>query len=202
LATRLLYSDKEESFLTARRPCVFNGIDALTTRGDLLDRTLTVDLPRIGKQDRKEEGAIMKDFNRILPQLLGLILDATVTGLRRESCVVEDNLPRMADFYKWVVACEPSLPWQQGEFIAAFKRQSKESMGSLIASDRFASAVYQHALKLIPGREFKCTASDLLLQLKNTDAYHEMAGNWPANGSALGKYLRRVAPALRPRGLQ
>jgi len=201
LATRLLYTDKEESFLTARRPCVFNGIDALTTRGDLLDRTLTVDLPRISRQDRKEEGAIIEDFNRILPQLLGLILDATVTGLMHENSVVQENLPRMADFYKWVIACEPALPWQKGEFVAAFERQSREAMGSLIESDRFASAVYHYALQLTPGIESKLTASDLLEELQRTEAYHMIGGNWPQNGSALGKYLRRVAPALRAKGI-
>ncbi len=201
LATRLLYTDREESFLTARRPCVFNGIDVLTNRGDLLDRTLTVDLPRISKQDRKEEGAIMKEFDRVHPQILGLILDATVTGLRHENGVVQEKLPRMADFYKWVIACEPALPWQQGKFIAAFERQSREAMGSIIESDRFASAVYQHALKLIPGKNFKCTASDLLLQLEETEACHMMGGNWPANSSSLGKYLRRIAPALRAKGI-
>ena len=96
--TRELYTDSEETFLVAKRPCIMNGIDPLTQRGDLLDRTATVELPRIDKKDRKLEKKILAEFEMLRPQLLGLVLDATVTGMNRVDNVPETNWPRLADF--------------------------------------------------------------------------------------------------------
>lgn len=75
-----------------------NGIDPLTQRGDLIDRTATVELPRIDKKDRKLEKKILAEFEMLRPQLLGLVLDATVTGMNRVDNVPETNWPRLADF--------------------------------------------------------------------------------------------------------
>ena len=99
--TRSLYTNGEEVIFSARRPCIMNGIDALTHRSDLLDRTTVLDLPVIDKKHRIKEETLLSKFNIIKPGLLGLILDATVTGIRRQANgEVEDDkegMPRMID---------------------------------------------------------------------------------------------------------
>jgi hypothetical protein len=211
LATRSLYTDAEETFMVAKRPCIMNGIDTLTHRGDLLDRTITVDLPRIKKVDRKLEKKIMAAFAKIQPQLLGLILNATATGLKRDADVTEEGLPRMADFCQWVIACEPALPMGPGEFMKAYVGQAEDALTILIDSDKFATAVYQFAVSLALEKQekdtiFKDSATELLEKLNKRDSIHSndarIPKGWPKSAGALSSHLRRVAPALRSKGVE
>jgi hypothetical protein len=50
-STRELYSDDQEAIFNATRPILLNGIDGVVVRGDLLDRSLILDLPEIPKRE-------------------------------------------------------------------------------------------------------------------------------------------------------
>lgn len=52
-STRTLYSDAEETIFKAQRPVILNGIEELAVRGDLLDRCIVLDLPKIEDTQRK-----------------------------------------------------------------------------------------------------------------------------------------------------
>jgi hypothetical protein len=204
LASRSLYTDDEEAFLAARRPCIMNGIDPLTNRGDLLDRTISVELAKIDEKDRKQEKEVMADYENIRAQILGLILDATATGLKRVDEVKIPDLPRMADFCQWVIACEPSLPWKEGDFLMAYSGQADEAVTSLVESDTFASAVYDLAVELAQvGKGFEGTATELLdiLNTRMGIRPDHLPKSWPKNAGALSGKLRRLAPALRKMGV-
>ncbi|HON36338.1 MAG TPA: hypothetical protein PLY52_08540 [Methanothrix sp.] len=205
LASRSLYTDDEEAFLAARRPCIMNGIDTLTNRGDLLDRTITVELAKIEEKKRKLERDVMADYEKIRGQILGLILDATATGLKRVDEVKTPNLPRMADFCQWVIACEPSLPWKEGEFLKAYSGQAEEAVTALFESDTIASAVYDLALELAQvGKRFDGTATELLDRLNARMGIRpdRIPIGWPKNAGSLSGRLRRAAPALRKMGVE
>ena len=125
LGKRALYTDSDESLMSAKRPCILNGIDSIASRGDLLDRVLIVNLDSIAESARRKDRDIMAEFERLLPSILGLILDATCMGLKRIESMDIPNLPRMADFVEWVAACEPALPWEEGEFLAYYKQSKR-----------------------------------------------------------------------------
>jgi len=212
LASRALYTDSEESFLSARRPCMMNGIDTLSNRGDLLDRTIINELPRISPEARIREKRIMADFERIRPQLLGLFLDATSTGLSRLEEIDDTGLPRMADFCAWVMACEPALPWDKGEFMEEYQAAIDSAQATLVEGDQVARAVYDLALGLCLAKKndqteealFSGTSSDLLDALnllKYIDPNRPPKG-WPRLPNHLSSRLRRLAPALRALGVQ
>lgn len=204
LGTRMLYSNGEEHVLSARRPCVMNGIDTLTTRGDLLDRTMINELSKITEDDRKQEARIMVEFEKCRPKLLGLLLDATVVGLKRQSEIVVDKLPRMADFCIWVIACEPSLPWIQGEFLEEYKNARKDAYITLADSDQVAKAVYDLAILYeTPKVPWTGTATELLETLERNKGivYNHVPKGWPRTAGVLSNRLNRAAPALRSRGV-
>jgi hypothetical protein len=204
LGTRELYTDSEEAVLSARRPCVMNGIDTLTYRGDLLDRTIVIELPKINEKDRRLEKDVMAAFEAIRPKIFGQILDATVCGLKHEKEVSSPKLPRMADFCLWVMACEASLPWEKGKFLKAYMRQADDSIAALVDGDQVARAVYDLALEHAQGKRwFDGTATELLDELssrKSIDLNRAPKG-WPKTANTLVSRLRRVAPALRKRGV-
>jgi hypothetical protein len=196
---RQLYTDGEEAILGAKAPAMMNGIDTLSNRGDLLDRTIINDLPRIKKEERIREKTILADFEKIRPQLLGLFLDATATGLKRKDEIDDSNLPRMADFSAWVIACEPSLPWKAGEFMQEYLHAIEDALTNVVESDQVARAVYELALEYGQTNTkdaFSGTATELLDLLnirKHIDPLRPPKG-WPRTPNTLSSRLRRVAP--------
>ena len=49
-STRELYTDSDEILFNVMRPVIINGIEEIISRGDLLDRTIIFNLPRIEKR--------------------------------------------------------------------------------------------------------------------------------------------------------
>ena len=47
----------------------------------------------------------------------------------------------MADAAKWIVACEPALPWRQGEFLQAYRANRLGAVEATLEADLLASAV-------------------------------------------------------------
>ena len=86
-AARKLYTDDEESVISAARPVILNSIDAVVTRGDLADRALVLTLEAIRDVHRKPASELWADFERVRPQILGALLDAMVVGLARLATV-------------------------------------------------------------------------------------------------------------------
>jgi hypothetical protein len=80
-STRALYTDDEEIIFEAKRPIILNGIEELATRGDLLDRAIVVELPRITDERRQTEDSLCVAFERERPRLLGALLDAVSGAL-------------------------------------------------------------------------------------------------------------------------
>jgi energy-coupling factor transporter ATP-binding protein EcfA2 len=196
LAGRKLYSDDEEAVLLASRPVILNGIDAIATRGDLLDRSVLVDLPRITEKARLRDSDLAARFAEIHPQILGLILNATVMGLKREDSIDLPNLPRMADFATWVAACEPALPWNEGEFMQIYEQAAQEALIDLIETDSFANAM----LKLVEDvGTYEGTPTALwnrLIDKGNINLQYPPHG-WPKGPRGIANKLKRISPQLR-----
>jgi integrase len=74
--TRELYTDDDEKLFAAMRPVLVNGIEDLATRADLLDRALTLTLPVISDERRRDEGGLWRQYEEVRPRVLGALLDA------------------------------------------------------------------------------------------------------------------------------
>ncbi|MDD1776083.1 MAG: hypothetical protein LUP94_01865, partial [Candidatus Methanomethylicus sp.] len=200
LAGRKLYTDDEEAFLAAKRPVILNGIDPIATRGDLLDRSIVIDLPRISDEKRISERNLETKIGQLCPFILGIILDATAMGLKREKNVAVSNLPRMADFVNWVVACEPALPWEEGKFISVYKQAAETTMVDLLECDPFAAAVIKLADDT--GRT-DLTPTNLWKTLNDREGIDErrIPLGWPKSANGVKTKLKRFAPQLRKVGV-
>jgi hypothetical protein len=196
-ATRALYTDDQEAIFEAQRPLLLTGIEELATRGDLLDRSLMLYLPRL--REHRTEDEFWQEFEVARPRILGALLDAVVVALRREAEVETRGLPRMADFARWVCAAEPVLGWPQGAFLAAYAE--KRSHSHELTLD--ASAIASHVRELAD-EGFLGTAGDLLKELTRRAGDEATArhNTWPKNGRALSGALRRIAPNLRAVGVE
>src|SRR5262249_23949511 len=82
-ATRELYSDDDEVIFAATRSIIVNGIGEVVARPDLLDRCVLLTLPPITEDRRRDERELFAAFHEARPRILGALLDAVSTALRR-----------------------------------------------------------------------------------------------------------------------
>ena len=113
MSTTLLRQRSQELF-DAQRPVCLNGIDEIGTRGDLRDRAIILHLPIIEDNKRRDEKTFWKNFEEAKPGILGSLLTAVSSAIRNLPDIKLEQLPRMADFARWVVAAEPALAWEPG----------------------------------------------------------------------------------------
>lgn len=194
-AVRELYANREEVLFHAQRPIILNGISQVATRGDLLDRAIVITLPPIPDAQRKDEATFWQDFDVAHPRILGVLLDAVSSGLKRLPDVQLARKPRMADFAVWSVAAEPACPWPDGAFLEAYAGNRQGSVESTLDGDPVADVV--RALAPWSG-----TATELLTELNTrTDEAITRRKDWFSRPRQVSDALRRIAPGLRKVGI-
>ncbi|MGE3803822.1 MAG: hypothetical protein AB7K24_04005 [Gemmataceae bacterium] len=198
-ATRTLHTDEDETIFDAQRPVIVTGIDEVTTRGDLLDRALLVQLPRIDDAARKTESAFWSAFESARPAILGGFLDGVVSGLQRLDSVNLKRPPRMADFAAWAVACRHGLGLPAKSFLTAYRQNREAANQVALESAPLTGLLISHLA--IEG-EFSGTVGNLLTALEITASDNDQRQRWwPRTPRRLAGDLRRLAPNLRQAGI-
>ena len=197
-AVRQLYTDMDEVLFDACRPVILNGIEDIVTRPDLADRGLFQTLHPIPEERRRPEAELWAAFNAERPQILGVLLDAVVEGLKRLPETRLEKLPRMADFALWVTACETAF-WPAGTFWSAYCGNRDEAVEGVIDADPVSAAI---RAVMVTRTVWTGTASDLLGALAG-EAGERVAKSktWPDSPRALSGRLRRAATFLRTIGI-
>jgi hypothetical protein len=198
-AKRKLYTDGEGSQLSLTRPQVLTSIEEAINRSDLLSRTVTVRLKR--QPVYRTEEAVRADFEAVHPRLVGALCTAISTALG--SRIEIDELPRMADFARFVARAEPALPWKPGTFMRLYRRRLGEGARAQVEASPVASAL----LELIEKQSSKMWeghAIDLLGQLATQPSRTAAAGDkaWPRTPKMLRNVLLRLQSDLREFGLE
>jgi energy-coupling factor transporter ATP-binding protein EcfA2 len=200
-SARELYSDADEALFDAKRPVLLNGISGIIEEPDLVDRALQVTLPRIDDEEREYEEVLWPRFDKAAPSILGALLDAVAGGLAALPHTQLERKPRMADFARWVTACEGALGWEKGAFMEAHDG----AKASLTRDALEAEPVAAHLIALAEAGGWTGTASELLAKLNDMAGYAEgkrPPKGWPGAGHVLSKQLARLAPALRRQGIE
>ncbi len=197
-ATRELYTDDAEAVFDAKRPIILNGISELTTRSDLLDRSLLFSLPRIRQDERRTEADFWTHFDKAWPSILGALLDIVAAALRNMPFVELACLPRMADFAEWSVAAEPALGWAPGSFMTAYAGNREQANELALEASAIAEPI-----RSIAADGFKGTKTELYERLRDLASEEATrAKAWPANAQKMTVQLRRIAPNLRLSGIE
>ena len=202
--TRTNYTDKAETIIAVSRPVVFNGIENIVGRGDLIQRSYFVTLRPITDEARKYEHDLEDAFNRDAADILGLgLLDAAVIGMRpRPPHVKLSKKPRMADAAKWALACLPALGWTEDEVWEVIDGNVARASDVAVEASAFATAVHDFAVAESRERgAWEGTASHLLSALYPyaVDVDRRSPKVWPSTPNRVAGWLRRIAPDLPPR---
>jgi len=196
-ATRELYSDQDEIIFDSQRPVMLTSIEDVATRSDLLDRCLVVSLAAIeGK--RRSEADLFAAFEQVRPKIVGALLDAVATALRRLPSLKLAGMPRMADFALWASAAETAFGWETGTFMRAYQG-NRESANDVALE---ACSIARPLLELLDENgSWSSTSSELLtaLEAKVTDQVKRQ-NSWPKNGRSMTGHIKRLSPNLRAAG--
>lgn len=192
--TRALWTNDELITFRAARPIIVNGIDAIPTREDLLDRALVIDLTTIPKGTYKLESDLDAEWEGLRPYVLGAVLDGVSAGIRHYK---KDPIPldRMADFMTRAHAAEEGFGWSKGTFLAAYQGMRRRTQESCLADTPLVEAVVKFLA--VNGGTYQGTASDLLLQIEVHRPKYATAPAWPTTPNAVSNKLKRLAPLLR-----
>ena len=197
-AKRKLYSDADESVITVKRPVVLNGISVAVTAQDLVDRTVSVELPTI--TERQEITALLEIFENEHGSLLGALLDLMVKAMQLlpETQLPKADRPRLTEFARLGVALEKAGGCPPESFMSQFNARREEAIARTIDASPVASAVVEWFQKN------KCSRTQSVKEWLDTLDYFKPAycDAWPKSPKGLGDALRRAAPALRQMGIE
>jgi hypothetical protein len=193
-ATRRLYTNAEESVIDVKRPCIINGISAVATRPDLIDRIIHLDLPKLEKYISKQE--MDQWFEEAWPGLFGGLLDVFSQTLKHLPHVRIHELPRMGDFALLGQALHVALR-DDRPFIDVYKANRSDSLHASLEACPVALAVWKFAKEL----HEPWTGTTMELKGILDDLPHDYEG-WPRSPKGLGAALRRMGPALREVGVE
>ena len=198
--TRKLYSDDAVVTFRMCLPTILTGIDSLLTREDLASRAIVVEPPAISDSNRGTLKGIWSWFDENAPAILGALLDGVCCALNNESTTTVDKLPRMADAAVWVTAAEEAFGWPRAAFVADLKANAQRSAERAVADHPLASLVREGA-SAAHGRHVETTCTQLLEMVARRYRGTGIS-SLPRSPEAVGKQLRRLAPALREQGIE
>jgi hypothetical protein len=198
-ATRSLFTDDQITYIQAQRPIILNGIDDFVNRGDLIDRSVFLNLSPIHPSDRRTESEMWASFHFDYPRILGSVLDAVVLGLRILPSVELPEVNRMADFSYWGEAVGRGLGWPEQSFRSAYARNRRVATDNAIDESAVAEALFRS----VPS-SLKWSGPIVELHRQLTASVGKtiaISSRWPKHVSRFSGELRRLAPQLRERGL-
>jgi phage/plasmid primase-like uncharacterized protein/energy-coupling factor transporter ATP-binding protein EcfA2 len=200
---RKLYSDDTEVTIKATRPIILNGIAEFVERGDLVSRSIVINLPVIEDKHRETEKAFNARFENAKSEILGSLLSAVSESLKNQHSLRLEENPRMADAWHWISSGVSAFGWKPEEIIKRFK----EGHDGVSAGILEASPLYVTLMKLIEEPKVKMnkwrnTPTATLKKLEELLGENEkVPKGWPSNPKKLSEQLKRLAPQLRSAGI-
>ena len=193
---RALYTNAEESAVRVCRPVAMNGIPDVVERGDLVDRSIHVHLPRIDPRQRRDDSEFWDAFHANHAKLLGSLMNAALIATQNYGNVVLAEKPRMSAFAVWAVAAEHAFGWPAGRLMEVYKRNRSAAENQMLEFHGLASAMLRMMEKQ---KEFSGTYPDLIGQLEMNIGPRERL---PQTSHSFAAELRRIRPALERAGLR
>lgn len=206
MSKRKLHTDDTRKVITLQRPVILTGITDLATRGDLLDRSIVIELEPIVTRLTKAE--VDAAWLKIAGQVLGILCDGLVAYLRNGPAQLAVK-PRLADFYSLAEAGIEACGFPAGSVIAGYEETQRErqlktlegrlytTLQDLLDPDAMPDTG-DEGDPLLP--EWHGRWEDLLLEAVSRARSHEV-GRLPRDGSGVEAWYRRHAQALRLAGI-
>lgn len=208
VSKRKLFTDDTRKVIALQRPVILTGITDLATRGDLLDRSITIELEPIDPLARKTKAEVDAAWYRIAGQVLGILCDGLVAYLRNGPAQLAEK-PRLADFYALAEAGIEACGYPAGSVIAGYEETQRERQLKTLEGRLYTTLQDLLDPDLMPDTGDEGSPSspewfgrfeDLLSEAASRARTYEIA-RLPRDGSGVEAWYRRHAQALRLAGI-
>lgn len=212
---RKLYSDDEDVIFTYRRCVALNGINIVSTRPDLLDRSIIIELSSLEGR-RQTEAQLEAGFEQLRPQLLGALLEVLAGALGKEAdtATALGVHFRLADWVAWGYRIAEALGGRGNEFVDAYAKAVKSKAMTALelhplgkAIQLFMATPPEELPELREGESgwqdratWVGTPKKLLMgltKLAESEGIDTDTTLWPGAASWVGRRLKEIKPDLR-----
>ena len=201
-SSRKLYSDGDEYVISAKALVAINGITTGVVRGDLLDRTLKLELRELLAGQRKTEKTLNDLFTQRHPAILGALLRTAQYGLQHPSEPPEGlDTGRLVDFACWSFSWAPGLEWGPKKLVSSICENQQASREEVMNTDDIVAFIRDLLVEHY-GR-WKGRATDLHAEFSEwaKDRKFRLSASFPASAQTMSAWLRRTEPLLRAVGI-
>jgi hypothetical protein len=200
---RRLYTDDEDVIIELRRAAILNGINVPTERGDVLDRSLVVELERIPDGNRKTEEQIWELFAREHPGLLGALFDVLSRTIALKPSLKLSRRPRLADWGEYAASVYEVMDWGAETFLSDWDEVVKVQNRSTLDGSPVAQAVIRfmeergeyHGTSTELHKKLETVAEDIGVSVVRDKA-------WPKSARWLWRRVQEVVPLLVSAGIE
>jgi hypothetical protein len=197
-AKRKLFTDADESIINVKRPVGINGISAAVTAQDLIDRTLSIEMPVV--RERVEVTGLWRAYEAERGLLIGALLDiaAKALALLPSMRLPAGDKPRLVEFALLGMAVAEAVGQSGAAFMEQFTASRQESIARTIDASPVAVAVLEWFERNPRGR--RASAKALMGEMEQYRPPYCDA--WPKSAKGFADAMRRAAPALRQLGVE
>src|SRR5215216_4140070 len=200
---RRLYTDDEDVIVELMRAVVLNGINIPTDRGDVLDRSLVVELERIPDGERRTEEEMWERFETEHPKLLGALFGVLAEAIALKPSLKLSRRPRLADWGEYAAAVYEVMGWGAEQFLEDWDEVVKVQNQATLDGSPVAQAIINF---MEDKQEYTASSSELHGKLKpvaaqlGVDIDRDKA--WPKSAGWLWKRIKEVLPLLMAAGIE
>jgi len=203
MVMRSLYSNADEQVFGGARPVLLNGIPEIGDRSDFLGRTVKITLRAIAPEKRMDEKTLSARFEARRPFILGSLCSLLSNGLKHEGSVKADKMPRMADTYLWLLACEADTGLRLAE---PFEDNLRENVKGLALETLLGRALVEFLKDHAKNHVWQGPANDLHDYLRPywdnaCGGSHKEMEKYPGNARTLSGRLTEMMASLRENGI-
>jgi hypothetical protein len=200
---RKLYTDDEDVIIELRRAVIINAINVPSDRGDVLDRSLVVELERIPDAKRMTEEELWERFEAERAELLGALFDVLAKAIARKPSLQLSRRPRLADWGEYAAAVYEVMGWGAEQFLSDWNEIVKVQNRSTLDGSPVAQAI----IKFMEDREeFEGSSTELHKKLESiaeeigVSIVRDKA--WPKSARWLWRRIQEVVPLLVGVGIE
>jgi hypothetical protein len=200
---RKLYTDDEDVIVELRRAVLLNGINVPTDRGDVLDRSLVVELERIADEARQTEEQIWERFEREHQKLLGCAFEVLSKAIALKPSLKLSRRPRLADWGEYAASVYEVMGWGAEIFLRDWDEVVRVQNQATLDGSPVAQAI----IKFMEDKEEYIAPSSELY--KELEVVAESLGvsltrdkAWPKSARWLWRRIKEVLPLLVAVGIE
>jgi len=200
---RRLYTDDEDVIIELRRPAILNGINVPTERGDVLDRSLVVELERIPDAERRTEEELWERFEAEHPKMMGALFDILTRAIALKPSIKLSRRPRLADWGEYAAAVYEVMGWGAETFLKDWDEIVQVQNQATLDGSPVAQAIIKF---MEDTEEYTATSSEMHSKLKATaaqlgvDVDRDKA--WPKSARWLWRRIQEVLSLLVAAGIE